>query len=43
MPYYLKSCLFLQLITLKHKKVVEEFVKKTFMVKNTHLLNGQML
>ena len=30
------------LITLKHKKV-DKFVKKTNMVKNTHLLNGHML
>ena len=31
------------LIALKHKKVVEKFVKKTFMVKNTHFFNGHML
>ena len=34
---------FYMLITLKHKSVVEKFVKNAFMVKNTHLLNGHML
>ena len=34
---------FYMLITLKHKKVVEKFVKTCFMVKNTHLLHGHML
>ena len=31
------------LITLKHKKVVEKFVKNPFMVKNTNLLNRHIL
>ena len=35
---------FYMLITLKHFKVVEKFLKDLFnMVKNTHLLNGHML
>ena len=31
------------LITLKHKKIVEKFVKNLFMVQNTHLLNKHLL
>ena len=31
------------LITLKHKKVVEKFVKNLFYGENTHLLHGHLL
>ena len=45
MPNYTKFARFYMLITLKHKKVVNKFVKKNFCMekKNTHLLNGHIL
>ena len=42
MPNYTRLVHFYMLITLKHK-AVEKFVKKAYMVKNTHLIYGHLL